>query len=225
MILKPFFYYYGSKYRIIPKYPKPKYATIIEPFCGSATYSLCYANRHITLYDKDEAVVGIWNYLINSSSKCIMKLPSVIEGAVNDYQLCQEAKWLISCYISQGGGAGPHRGKPTARSRWKESAKARIAHQLQYIKHWKCEHRDYKTLDNPKATWFIDPPYFGPAGSVYKFSRLDYSHLANWCISRNGQAVVCEELGSEWLPFTPLTINQGGTNKWGVEVVWINNTQ
>lgn len=43
--LKPFFTYFGGKYRIAPRYPKPQYNTIIEPFAGSAGYSLRYPER------------------------------------------------------------------------------------------------------------------------------------------------------------------------------------
>ena len=34
------FYYYGRKKQIIRHYPSPNYDTIIEPFAGSAAYSL-----------------------------------------------------------------------------------------------------------------------------------------------------------------------------------------
>jgi site-specific DNA-adenine methylase len=36
------FSYYGTKKRIVNKYPEPKYDKIIEPFCGAAQYSLKY---------------------------------------------------------------------------------------------------------------------------------------------------------------------------------------
>ena len=34
------FYYYGRKKQIAKYYPKPNFNTIIEPFAGSAAYSL-----------------------------------------------------------------------------------------------------------------------------------------------------------------------------------------
>ena len=34
--LKPFFTYYGGKYRAAPKYPEPVHGSIVEPFAGSA---------------------------------------------------------------------------------------------------------------------------------------------------------------------------------------------
>jgi hypothetical protein len=38
--LEPMFTYLGGKWRLAPKYPPPIHDTIIEPFCGSAGYSL-----------------------------------------------------------------------------------------------------------------------------------------------------------------------------------------
>lgn len=34
------FYYYGRKKQLAKLYPKPNYSVIIEPFAGSAAYSL-----------------------------------------------------------------------------------------------------------------------------------------------------------------------------------------
>ena len=39
-MLKPFWRYYGGKYRAAPAYPPPRLGTIVEPFAGSAGYSL-----------------------------------------------------------------------------------------------------------------------------------------------------------------------------------------
>lgn len=63
--LKPFFTYFGGKYRLAPKYPKPMYNTIVEPFAGSAGYSLRYPEREVILNDLDPVISGIWEYLIN----------------------------------------------------------------------------------------------------------------------------------------------------------------
>ncbi len=34
--LKPFFCYFGGKWRAAPHYPTPKHAEIVEPFAGAA---------------------------------------------------------------------------------------------------------------------------------------------------------------------------------------------
>lgn len=44
MNLKPFFTFYGGKWRAAPHYAPPEFATIVEPFAGAAGYSV----RHHT---------------------------------------------------------------------------------------------------------------------------------------------------------------------------------
>ena len=55
----------GGKWRSAPRYPQPRYQTIIEPFAGSAGYSLRYVDRDVILIDKDEIIAGTWHYLVN----------------------------------------------------------------------------------------------------------------------------------------------------------------
>jgi len=43
------FSYYGSKSKIVDCYPAPRYDKIIEPFAGSARYSLKWWNREYAL--------------------------------------------------------------------------------------------------------------------------------------------------------------------------------
>lgn len=100
-----------------------------------------------------------------------------------------------------------------------------IAETLDKIRHWKIELRDYETLQNEKATWFIDPPYV-VGGKYYKYGSrdIDYRSLALWCRSREGQVIVCEAEGADWLPFKYLTDSRG--NKYQhTEVIWENNDQ
>jgi len=40
MKLRPFWRYYGGKFRAAPRYPTPTHKTIVEPFAGAAGYSL-----------------------------------------------------------------------------------------------------------------------------------------------------------------------------------------
>ena len=57
------FSYYGSKSKIVDYYPPPKHKKIIEPFAGSARYSLKYWQNDITIVDKYDVIVKIWKYL------------------------------------------------------------------------------------------------------------------------------------------------------------------
>jgi hypothetical protein len=52
--------YYGSKSKIVNKYPKPLFEKIIEPFAGTAQYSLKYFEKDILLVEKYELIVKLW---------------------------------------------------------------------------------------------------------------------------------------------------------------------
>src|ERR1035437_4150783 len=99
-MLKLVFCYYGGKWRIAKHYPQPQYNTIIEPFAGSAGYSLHYPNLNVELYDIDPMICGIWQYLIKVSSEEILKLPINFQH-IDEINVCQEAKWLIGFWLNK----------------------------------------------------------------------------------------------------------------------------
>ena len=50
--LRPFFGYYGGKWRdAVKHYPAPQFDIVMEPFAGSAGYALRYAERNVVLCD------------------------------------------------------------------------------------------------------------------------------------------------------------------------------
>ena len=57
--IRPFFTFYGGKYRAAPRYPKPKHSRIIEPFAGSAGYSMRYPDLNVTLVDAAPVIAGV----------------------------------------------------------------------------------------------------------------------------------------------------------------------
>ena len=61
--LRPFWCYFGGKWRAAPHYPAPIHSTIVEPFAGAAGYSTRYPDRQVVLIDKDPVIVGLWRYL------------------------------------------------------------------------------------------------------------------------------------------------------------------
>jgi site-specific DNA-adenine methylase len=75
--MRPFFSFFGSKWRVAPHYPKPTHNTIIEPFAGSAGYTLRYPNRNVRLYDADPIICGVWDFLLRAASEEIRRLPLV----------------------------------------------------------------------------------------------------------------------------------------------------
>jgi hypothetical protein len=228
--LKPFISYYGGKYRMAPIYPKPIYNTIIEPFAGSAGYSIRYYWKNIILYEINPIVYSIWSYLIHVSSEEILRLPILGNNdCVDDFHIPQEAKWLIGFWL----GAGRyHPGKSLSgwgciRSTgvWGESIINRIAYQVNFIRHWKIYNESYVDIDlSKKCTWFIDPPYNNKSGEYYKFGRkqIDYGSLGNWCRGRDGQVMVCENYGANWLPFWVFKECKNMKNTGSKEVIWTN---
>lgn len=228
--LKPFFTYYGGKFRIALKYPPPANGQIIEPFAGSAGYSVRHYAKNIVLYDKSEQIVGTWEYLIKAKESEILSLPLVFDD-VRELPLHQEAKWFIGFWCNKASVVPCNKLSKWTRSgirpnsSWGETVRSRVARQLQFIRHWKCALGSYETIDNIKATWFIDPPYSGNSGRIYPHNRIDYQHLSNFCQSRNGQVIVCESQEANWLPFQPFCLGKSlegknGSRKFG-EAVWV----
>ena len=203
--LRPFFSYYGSKWLMGPYYPAPRYRTLIEPFAGSAGYALLHNDRDVVLYDKSPEIVELWNYLIWATEKDILDLPIEVND-IRDLQLPLGARYLIGFWL--GRSYAHPANVPTAWMRtgkypnsfWGVEKRERVASQLQYIRHWRCELADYENVPNCKATWFVDPPY-SSTGNHYKHWRVDYPKLAEWCKGREGQVIVTGQVGESWLPF------------------------
>ena len=74
------FSYYGSKSKIVDLYPPPKHKKIIEPFCGSARYSLKYWQNDVLIMDKSENLINVWKWLQQCSKNDILKLPKLTTG-------------------------------------------------------------------------------------------------------------------------------------------------
>lgn len=228
--LRPFFCYYGGKWRDTPRlYPRPVYQTIIEPFAGSAGYALRYHNRKVVLCDRDPVIVGIWRYLLRVSPSEIRAIPDVaLDGCVADLHLVQEAAWLVGFWMNR---SSTPREKPSAWMRsgirpgsfWGARVRETIAVQLDAIRHWRIVEGDYMDCGDEEATWFVDPPYQG-AGKHYRHGcdGIDYAALGEWCRSRRGQTIVCENDGATWLPFRPLATTKAtrkGTRS--PEAIWM----
>lgn len=230
--LKTFFNYYGGKYRLAPRYPRPRWGTIVEPFAGSAGYSVRYHNRRVVLYDLNPQVVGTWDYLIRTSARDILSLPLVFDD-VRDLSICQEAKWLIGWWINKGTASPCCR--PSSRmksnrrphSHWGTVIRLRLARQVECIRHWKVTKADYTDADcGGKATWFIDPPY-QRSGYKYPYRDVDYLGLKGWVQRLSGQVIACGQEGDDWLDFRPFCTTRSmngfklsGTSK---EVIWTND--
>jgi len=237
MTLPPFFTYFGGKWRAAPKYPRPIHGTIIEPFAGSAGYSLRYADRKIILIEKSEAIAGIWRYLIGATEREILALPLLERGqSIDAIALPQEARGLLGMWVGRGL-ASPRKSlsiwpaRPEDGSKemcsWSAVVRARIARGLHRIRHWIVRCADYREAPDVEATWFIDPPY-ETQGVNYACGSadLDFTELAGWCRSRRGQVMVCEATGAAWLPFQSFGAFKSAQRTHGrvrsAEALWMN---
>lgn len=231
--LKPFWSYYGGKWRAAPLYPKPLHDTIIEPFAGAAGYSLRYHERKVILVEKYPVIAEIWRYLIGAREREILAIPSVEHVDELPGWVPQGARWLVGfcmntvCYsprLSLSAGARKNAGSGF-NAGWSQDRRERVASQVSAIRHWQVVEGDYTAAPDVEATWFIDPPY-QRAGTHYKCSSkaIDFAALGAWCRTRRGLTMVCEAEGANWLPFRPLAtlraFGAGGQNQTSNEVVW-----
>lgn len=211
------FYYYGRKKQIAHIYPKPQFDKIIEPFAGSAAYSLHGDNwkSDVLLIDLNDWCIKIWEYLQSATVFDIKNLPDMECGdTLKNYSyLSQAEKHLIGLHINPG--SSVPKLKCTKASRWK-AGKKYIIDNLYKIKHWNIMLGSYDTAPRVRATWFIDPPYFD-GGVHYSKSKINYPILGEWIMNRSGQIIACEGGCSppDYLPFInlPKKVNNGGLNK------------
>ena len=226
MTLAPFFSFYGGKWRSAPKYPRPERNVIVEPFAGSAGYSTRYSSKKVFLVEKDDVIASVWEYLIGAHCDEIMCLPDIEDGqSVDDLCVCDGARALIGFWLVKGA-SRPNKtmsawGRdPMHRSQfWGHRARKRIASQVGLIRHWEVIRGDYSSAPDIDATWFVDPPY-EIKGKYYKIgsTHLDYQRLAEWCLSRKGQAIVCENTGASWLPFKHFDDAKANESKSGSKI-------
>ncbi len=243
--LRPFFTFYGGKWRVAEHYSAPRYSTIIEPFAGAAGFSVRHAAHRVILIDIDPYIVGTWRYLTKVSPRELLALPDLCSGqTTRDLRVPEEARYLIGWWLN-GGSAQPKRSAGAWMRRqianggkgwitgggqlmWGQRVRERLAAQVPHIRHWSVLEGDYHSAPDVRATWFIDPPYVD-AGKYYRFGsdKLDYRNLALWCRSRNGQTTVCENVGATWLPFRSWRRIKASEAKHGGkishEAIWTND--
>ena len=216
------FGYYGSKKGSAHRYPPPAYPTIIEPFAGAAGYALTWATvgQRVILIEKDPIIAMVWKRLQSPDAReDLLSIPDPVKGQPVTDPLVALA-------------ASGHPRRPTASSRMEEQwphMRDRIIDRLPLIQSWEVLEGDYTVAPDVIATWFIDPPYAPKPdgrdpGNLYPegSSGIDYSALAEWCRSRRGQVIVCEQEGATWLPFRRLYRQRGLSQQGGdrIEVVW-----
>ena len=235
------FAYYGAKHGLARKYPRPRYPLIIEPFAGAAGYSCHWATsaHHVVLADLDPAVVRLWQRVQQMDGQRLDRLTAqVTSGEATHDPLILGSGGSVSLRRALSGEGSPMAVTPRMRTDWPQ-VRRRIEGSLPLIRRWDIGVSDYRDLVDVEATWFIDPPYQpnvayrsdsgGGDGYRYSAEALDYDELADWCRSRRGQVIVCEQSPAAWLPFTPIArqanTGNGGSVTVRTEVVWFNDQQ
>lgn len=231
-VTAPFWRYFGGKWRLAPRYPRPHHDTIIEPFAGAAGYSLRYADRNVVLVERYEVVADLWDWLIGASPADVMRIPCVENVDELPSWVPSGARALVGFSMSSAvpsprKSLSAGKRKMAAMGRrfegWNEAQRERVASNVDAVSHWKIIHGDWRDAPDVEATWFVDPPYqemgkHYPHGS----SAIDYDELGEWCRVREGQTIVCENAGANWLPFDPFVAAKAGpARRVSHEVVWI----
>lgn len=226
------FAYYGAKHKLSGKYPPPAHPVIIEPFAGSAGYSVrhCAWVDYIVLIDSDPAVIDLWAELQTMTDRDLDLL---------DHQLERPYASLLHPLIAGMAGSSTWRAAvaghkrvitPWMREQW-PTVKARIKRTLPHLHKFQLSLGDWWQAPEMDATWFIDPPYqsiVSTAGSEYRHSEIDYPKLGDWCRTRPGQVIVCEQSPASWLPFQPLArqVNGAATgSSTRTEMIWRNDAE
>ena len=210
------FYYYGRKKKVAGEYPPPHCDTIIEPFAGSAAYSLHGDNwkREVILIERDPQIAALWRWLISEATReDILNFPDPIEGEVTEHLLHilhgASKRWFTYKRTTA---------TPMLIEAWRAS-KPYMVEMVSRVKHWTLIEGDYTLAPDVEATWFIDPPYQGEPGTGYRHGSegLDYGSLGAWCRARQGEVIVCDGPGANWLPFKPWVTLVGAAGKKSTE--------
>lgn len=226
------FAYFGAKHGLAKHYAPPAMSTIVEPFAGSAGYSVYWARpgQRVKLYDKDAAVVALWESLIDDGHAVVAECDEQIRDGSARHPILRMIKGGRELRVADG---GTEKVNDWLALQWSR-VRRRILSALPRIQSgaWTIEQRAYETIgDNEPATWFIDPPYkpyTTAAGSVYRegAGAIDYGHLADWCRNRSGQVIVCEQQPADWMRFRPIRKQNAqqtgatGGDRERVEVAW-----
>lgn len=210
--MRPFFSYYGAKWTGAKHYGPPRRGLVIEPFAGSACYSTRWAHPTVRLYDVSPDICDLWDFLIRCSDRDIAGIPDAFESDEEFQSLPRPQRLLCGFWVSKGraeasGVLSPwyfaYRGSTDCRV-WGPAVKARIVRQKPLIAGWSVDCLSYDKVPLIEAHWHVDPPYSNDAGSRYPHGRLDHAALGAWCRSLPGTVDVCENVGADWLPFSPL---------------------
>lgn len=228
MSLRPFFPFYGGKWRAALGYPAPQHQRIIEPFAGSAGYSTRHWWASVVLVERDPVIASVWRLLLTAAPGDIIALPDVgPDQDLRELDVPPAARALMGFWVNPANAYPAN--KPSRwftewpNRVWRRSIRERIADQMLAIRHWTLIEGDWSEGPHGPATRFVDPPYV-VAGHHYRHGPkgVDYDELSAACQSWEGQTIVCEAEGASWLPFEPHGTPRSYRGK-SKEMVWTND--
>ena len=221
------FAYYGAKHGLASKYPRPRHRVIVEPFAGSAAYSVYHAQHidHAILIDADARLVELWHEIQCMSTDDVYLIGRQLEQERFTHPLLAAMAGSTTMVAVLDGKSRAV--TPRMRKDW-PSVRSRIVGALPYIGAWEVIHGTYADAPDVDATWFIDPPYqengsMAGAGYRHAAASIDFGHLGEWCRARPGFTIVCEQSPATWLPFHPFASQANGAGTGTVarqEVIW-----
>lgn len=226
--------YHRSKTNIVHLYPPPVHGRVIEPFAGTAKYSLRYWQRQVTLVDRYGDLIAVWKWLQKIRPAELLRLPrSVAPGQrLDDFKFETPEARLLFGFLMSKGNSEPRKTASSWVSQMRPNfinfSLERMAADLHKIRHWDIIHGDYREYSiHGAATWFVDPPYQKLGTSyVYNNKMIDYQELATYVRSLAGQVIVCEGTGANWLPFQPFKeIKSTRSRKVFMELIYYQKDQ
>lgn len=195
-ITGPLFKWFGSKWLSAKKLPLPLHDIIIEPFAGSAGYSLRHNTKDVLLYESNPYVRELWEWLIADATEQLIKdIPINLKEGMDIRELGLERgqslllkHWQRTNNVGHCWTISPWGDKP---GQWTANTRARIAEQFAAVSHWKIGGiNGLLSFNNSASTWFIDPPY--EYNYKYGSSNIDYPTLGAQIKRCKGQLIVCE---------------------------------
>ena len=161
----PLFKWFGSKWLSSRLLPPPEYDQIVEPFAGSAGYSLRYHAHEVTIAERDPHLFELWVWLIKKATeRAIREIPiGVKEGTdirklgLSKGQALLLKTWQRTNNVGDCWTISPWGNKP---GQWTANTRSRVASEFHCIRHWTVRDDAFSILaPRVEATWLIDPPY------------------------------------------------------------------
>lgn len=239
----PLFKWFGSKWLSAKKLPEPKHHGIIEPFGGGAGYSLRHTERDVLICEDDPHLIRLWPWLIGEATEALVReIPigvpeetdirtlGLSEGQALLLKNWQRTNNVGDCWTISKWGHLP--------GQWTENTRARVAEEVQAIKHWRFETdgmrvvRSAVELGCANSTWLVDPMYQFNYQYRHKVGH-DYTELGSLLKTLTGQVIVCEAVCPntgkipDWLPFTHFgdrvtSRRKAENNHHSKELIWTN---